>query len=61
MKFVITYKFSNHGINKLIQLLGKSVCPYEYMNDWEKINETLLLEKGNFHISRNMEGITDAD
>ena len=33
-------KFSNNDINKFILLLGKSVYPYEYMNDWERFNET---------------------
>ena len=34
--------------------------PYEYMDDWEKFNETSLLEKENFYSHLNMEGITDA-
>ena len=38
-----TYKFSKHDINKFILLLQKGVYPYEYMNDWEKSNETSLL------------------
>ena len=42
-------------------LLQKGVYPYEYMDDWEKLNETLLPEKADFHGHLYMEGITDAD
>ena len=31
------------------------------MNDWEKFNETSLLEKEDFHSHLNMEDSTDAD
>ena len=43
--FFNTYKFFNHDINKFILLLQKGVYPYEYMDDWEKFNETSLPEK----------------
>ena len=36
------YKFSDHDNNKFILLWGKSVCTYEYMDDLEKCNETLI-------------------
>ena len=39
----------------------KSVYPYEYMDDWEKFNETSLPEKVDFHSHLNMEDITNAD
>ena len=42
-------------------LLRKVVYPYEYMDDWEKFNETSLPEKEDFYIHLNMEDITDAD
>ena len=32
-RFVNTYTFANHDINKLIVLLQKDVYPYEYMDD----------------------------
>ena len=47
-QFFNTYKFTNHDNNKFILLLQKGVYPYEYMNDWEKFNETLLAEKEDF-------------
>ena len=31
------------------------------MNDWEKFNEILLPEKGDFYSHLNTEDITDAD
>ena len=31
------------------------------MDDWEKVNETLLPEKENFYSQLNMEDLTDAD
>ena len=48
--FFNTYKFSNHDNNKFISLLRKGVYCYEYMDDWEKFNETSLPEKKNFFI-----------
>ena len=43
--FFHTYTFSNHDNNKFILLLRKGVYPYQYMDDWEKFNETSLPEK----------------
>ena len=34
-----------HDNNKFILLLQKGAYPYEYMDDWEKFNETSLSEK----------------
>ena len=43
-------------------LLWKSVYSYdEYMNDWQKCNETPLPEKEYFYIHLNIEDVTDAD
>ena len=42
-------------------MLQKGVSPYEYINDWEKFNETSLPEKEDFYGHLNMEDITDAD
>ena len=42
-------------------MLQKGVYPYEYMDDWEKFNETSLPEKEDFYSHLNMEDITDAD
>ena len=40
----LTHIFSNHDNNKFISLLRKGVYPYEYMDDWTKVNETFLPE-----------------
>ena len=53
--------FSDNDINKFTLLLRKGVYPYEYMDDWEKFNETTLPEKEQFSSNLNMEDITDAD
>ena len=59
-QFFNTYKFSNHDNSKFISLFRKGVYPYEYMDDWEKFNETSLLEK-DFYCHLNMEDIGDLD
>ena len=41
-------------------LLRKFVYPYEYMDEWEKFNETLP-KKEEFHSNLNIKDITDAD
>ena len=42
-------------------LLQKAIYPYEYMDDWEKFNETTLPENEAFCSHLNMEDTTDAD
>ena len=42
-------------------MFQKGVYSYEYMDDWEKLNETLLPEKEDFYSHLIMEDITDAD
>ena len=44
-RFANTYEFCNKDLNKFILLLRKVVYPYEYMNNWERFNETLLPNK----------------
>ena len=59
--FFNTYKFSNHDNSEFVLLLWKGFYPYEYMADWEKLNETSLPEKEDFYSHLNMEDITDAE
>ena len=47
-KFPNTYRFCNIDVNKFVLLLVKGVYPYEYMNNWEKFNETSLPDKKAF-------------
>ena len=46
-------------------LLRKGVYPYEYIDVWEKFNESSWLEKGDFYSKLNTvdytEDITDAE
>ena len=42
-------------------LLRKCVYPYEYMDSWERFNETSLPNKGSFYSNLNMKNITDID
>ena len=57
--FFNTCKFSNRDNNKFILLLQRGVCPYEYMDDWERFNETLLPEKVDFYSYLGMEYIIE--
>ena len=42
-------------------LLGKGVYPYEYLDSWEKLNETLLPPKKAFYSNLDLEDISDED
>ena len=60
-RFANIYEFFNEDINKFILLLRKGVYPYEYMDSWERFDETSLSYKEAFYSSLNMEDITDVD
>ena len=60
-KLASTYKFCNGNVSKFILLLRKSVYPYEYMDNWERFDETSLPNKESFYSSLNMENIDDTD
>ena len=42
-------------------MLRKGVYPYEYMDNWERFNETSLPSKESFYSNLNMEDIDDID
>ena len=42
-------------------LLRKGVYPYEYMDSWERFNETSLPPKKDFYSELTLKGITDKD
>ena len=42
-------------------LLRKGVLSYQYMNEWEKFNKTLLPEKEEFYSTLYLENIADAN
>ena len=55
------HKFCNGDLNKFVILLRKGVYPYEYMDSWEKINETSVPVKKDFYSELTLEGISDKD
>ena len=59
-RFASTYSFYKNDLNKFILLLRKGVYPYEYMDNWERFNETLP-SKESFYSNLNMEDIDDID
>ena len=58
-RFANMYEFCNRNLNKFILLLRKDVYPYEYMDNWERFDETSLPGKESFYSSVNMENIDD--
>ena len=60
-RFSTTYEFCNKDINKFILLLRRGVYLYEYMDSWERFDETSLPDKEAFYSSQNMDNITDID
>ena len=60
-RFANIYEFCNGDLNKFILLLRKAVYPYEYMDSWERFNETSLPDKEAYYSNLNMEDITDID
>ena len=56
-----TYKFSSHVNNEFVLLLLKGISLFEYMENWEKLNEASLPRKNIFYSHWNMEDISDAD
>ena len=55
------YQFCNGKLNKFVLLLRKGVYPYEYMDSWERFDETSLPNKKAFYSELNLEDITDKD
>ena len=60
-RFASTYSFCNNDLYKFILLLRKRVYPYEYMDNWERINKTSLPSKESFYSNLNMEDINGID
>ena len=60
-RFASMYEFCNTNLNKFILLLRKGVYPYEYIDNWERFDETSLPSKESFYINLSMENIDDID
>ena len=56
---IYIYEFCTENINEFILLLRKGAYPYEYMDSWERFDETLLPDKEAFYRILNMEKIID--
>ena len=44
-KFPSVYQFCDGNLDKFVLLLRKGVYPYEYINSWERFDETSLPDK----------------
>ena len=42
-------------------LIRKGIYPYEYMNSWDRFNQTKLPSKGSFYSNLNMSGVSDKE
>ena len=60
-RFLSIYQFCDGDLIKFVLLLRKGVYPYEYMDNWERFNETSLPPKKAFYSELNLEDITDKD
>ena len=60
-KFPNIYQFCNGGINKFVSLVRKGIYPYEYMDSWERFDETSLPDKKAFYSELYLENITNED
>ena len=56
-----TYQFCNKNLDKFMLLLRKGVYPYEYMDDWERFDETSLPPQESFYSELYLEDITNED
>ena len=57
-RFANTFEFCNGDTNRFISLLRKGVYPHEYVDSWERFNETALPYKFFSHSELNLEYIT---
>ena len=60
-RFANIYEFCDGDLNKFILLLRKGIYFYEYMDNWERFDETSLPDKESFYSSLNRENIDDID
>ena len=60
-RFASMDEFRNKDLNKFILLLRKGVHPCEYIDNWERFNETSLPSKEPFYSNLNMENIDNID
>ena len=61
LKFLHTYQLTNGNIKKSILFLKKHVYPYEYMGNWNKIEEEEFLSIDKFYSKLNLRNIIKED
>ena len=59
--FSNTYRLPNNNNDKLLLLLRKGIYPYEYLDDWNKFNETQPPSIKDHYSNLNMKNISDKD
>ena len=60
-RFANAYEFCNKDSNRFILFLRKGINPCEYIDSWQRFDETLLPDKEAFYSSLKMEDITSVD
>ena len=60
-KFSNTCKLCCNDNEKFVLLLRKGIYPYEYMDDWNRFNETSLPLKEEFYSSLSLSNISDKE
>ena len=60
-KFSNTYQLCNKDLNKFALSLREGVYPYEYMDSWNKFNESLPLVEDHYYSELNQKGIAKED
>lgn len=60
-RFQNNCNFCDGDINKFCLMLQKNIYPYEYLDSWQRFNETSFPDKNEFYSNLTMENITDAN
>ena len=60
-RFSNTYKLCNNDNEKFVLLLRKGVHPYEYIDNWNRLNEIEPPSKEKFYSNLRMKSINDRD
>ena len=55
------FGFENNSDHQCGLLIQKGIYPYEYMNNWDRFEETALLSASSFYSKLNMSGVSDQD
>ena len=55
------WRFENYSCHQLELLIRKGIHPYEYIDSWNKFEETSLLSKEKCYSNLNMSGVNDED